>query len=83
VTAAFQSLRRFFRLRLRSRARLPLFPFRANISVLQASRDVTGYWFALPSQEDTSLQHIRSPGCTGRLLHGLLAVTMTGLAPAS
>jgi hypothetical protein len=82
-TAAFQNLRRFCCLRLRSRARLPLFPFRANISVLQASLYVAGCWFAPHSLGDTSLQHIRLPRCTGRLLHGLLAATMTGLAPVS
>ncbi len=83
LTAAIQILRRFCSLRLRSRARLPLFPFRANISVLQASRHVTGCWFAPLSQGDTSLQHIRLPRCTGRLLHGLLVVTTTGLTPVS
>jgi len=83
LTAAIQSLGRFFRLRFAWAARHPLFPLRANISTLQASRDVTGYWFALLSQEDTSLQHIWLPRSTGRLLHGLLALTMTGLAPAS
>jgi len=33
--------------------------------------------------EDTPLQHLQSPGSTGSLLRGLLAVTTTGLAPVS
>jgi len=61
----------------------PLVPIRANISTLQDSLYVTGCCFALPSQEDTPLQHLQSPGSTGSLLRGLLAVTTTGLAPVS
>jgi len=50
---------------------------------LQDSLHVTGCCFALPSQEDTPLQHNRSPGSTGSLLRGLLAVTTVGLSPTS
>ena len=56
---------------------------RANISTLQDSLYVTGCGFALPSQEDTTLQHLQSPGSTGCLLRGPLAVTTTGLPPVS
>jgi len=58
-------------------------PFGANISTLQDSLYVTGCCFALPPQEDTPLQHNRSPGSTGSLLRGLLAVTTVGLSPTS
>jgi len=34
-------------------------------------------------QRDTPLQHPQSPGSTGRLLRGSLAITPTGLAPVS
>ena len=57
--------------------------FRVAISVLQDSLYVAGCCFASLSQGVTSLQHTRSPRCTGCLLHGLLEVTMTGLAPVS
>ena len=57
--------------------------FRANLSTLQDSLYVTVCWFALLSQEVTSLQHNQSPGCTGCLLPGRLTVTRTGLPPAS
>ena len=55
----------------------------ANLSTPQDSLDVTGCWFAFLSQEVTSLQHNRSPDCTGCLLPGRLTVTRTGLPPAT
>jgi len=64
-------------------ARLPLFPFRANISVLQASRYVAGCWFAPHSLGDTSASAHPVAQMPRRLLHGLLVVTTTGLAPVS
>lgn len=57
--------------------------WRANLTMLQSSLNVTDCCFAPPSQRDTSLQHNQSPGSTGRLLLGSLAITETGLAPAS
>jgi len=71
----FQVLRRFPGLGLRWQARHPLFPFRANISTLQDSRDVTGCEFASFSQGGTTLQHLRSPRGTGCLLRGGLIPT--------
>jgi hypothetical protein len=68
--------------RMKSSA-LPSSPIGANISTLQDSLHVAGCGFALPSQEDTTLQHLQSPGSTGCLLRGPLAVTTTGLPPAS
>ena len=62
---------------------LPGSPCGANISTLQDSLYVTGCGFALLSQEDTTLQHLRSPRSTGCLLRGGLTLTATGLAPAS
>jgi hypothetical protein len=62
---------------------LPCSPFGANISTLQDSLYVTGCGFALLSQEDTTLQHLRSPRSTGCLLRGGLTLTATGLPPAS
>jgi len=62
---------------------LPCSPLGANISTLQDSLYVTGYGFAPLSPGVTSLQHSQSPGCTGCLLRGLLAVTTTGLSSAS
>jgi hypothetical protein len=56
-------------------------PFRVNITALQGSLYGTDCGFALLSREDTSLQYNQSPGCTGRLLRGSLAITTTGLAP--
>ena len=56
---------------------------RANTPTLQDSLHVTGCCFALLPQEDTSLQHNRSPGSTGSLLRGLLAVATVGLPPTS
>ena len=58
-------------------------PSGANLSTLQDSLYVTGCGFALLSQEVTTLQHLRSPGSTGCLLRGLLAVTAVGLSPTS
>ena len=60
-----------------------LFPFRANVSTLQDSLDVTGCRFARPPRPVTPLRHTRLPKCNGRLLRGPLAVTATGLPPAS
>ncbi len=62
---------------------LPCFPVGANISTLQDSLYITGCYFALPSQEDTTLQHNQSPDCTGCLLRGRLTVTTVGLSPTS
>jgi len=62
---------------------LPGSPSGANLSTLQDSLDVAGCGFALPSQEVTTLQHLRSPRSTGCLLRGLLAVTAVGLSPTS
>jgi hypothetical protein len=58
-------------------------PLRVNITTLQGSLDVTDYWVALLSQEDTPLQHPRSPQGTGSLLRGALALTTTGRSPVS
>src|SRR5205823_1410819 len=54
-----------------------------RISTLQDSLHGTDYRFAPPSRRDTSLQHRWSPTSTGRLLRGSLAITTTGLSPAS
>ena len=54
-----------------------------NITTLQDSLHGTDCRFAPPSQRDTPLQHLQSPGSTGRLLRGSLVITATGLAPAS
>jgi hypothetical protein len=79
-----QVLRRFPGLRFRLRNSAPsCSPLGANISTLQVSLDVTGCGFASPSQEVTSLQHLRSPRSTGCLLRGCLSITTTGLSPAS
>lgn len=58
-------------------------PCGANMSTLQDSLHGTDYWVALPPQEPTALHHSRSPSRSGRLLRGSLAITPTGLAPAS
>ena len=58
-------------------------PCGANMSTLQDSLDGTDYWVALPSQEDTALHHPQSPGSSGGLLRGSLAITTTGLPPVS
>ena len=58
-------------------------PFRANISTLQDSLDVTGFSFASLSRGVTTLQHHQLPDGTGCLLHGGLTLTVTGLTPAS
>lgn len=62
---------------------LPCSPRGANMSALQDSLHGTGYWFAPPSRRDTPLRHTRSPRCNGSLLRGPLAITATGLSPAS
>ena len=53
------------------------------MSPLQDALDGTDYWVALPSQEDTALHHPQSPGSSGGLLRGSLAITTTGLPPVS
>ena len=53
------------------------------MSTLQDALDGTDYWVALPSQEDTALHHPQSPGSSGGLLRGSLAITTTGLPPVS
>ena len=69
-------------LRMTSSA-LPCSPLGANLSALQDLLYATGCDFALPSQEVTTLQHLRSPRSTGCLLRGCLTITATGLSPAS
>ena len=54
-----------------------------NITTLQDSLHGTDGRLAPPSQRHTPLQHLRSPGSTGRLLRGSLVITATGLAPVS
>ena len=79
-----QNLHLFRDLRDRLRRSAPsCSPCGANISTLQDSLHGTDCWFALPSQEDTTLHHTQSPGCSGSLLRGSLAITTTGLAPDS
>jgi len=74
-----RSLLRGGLLRMKSSA-LPCSPLGANISTLlcealpRHSLHVTGCGLALLSQGNTTLQHSQSPGCTGCLLRGLLAV---------
>ena len=58
-------------------------PCGAHMSTLQDSLDGTDSWVALPSQEDTALHHPQSPGSSGGLLRGSLAITTTGLPPVS
>ena len=53
------------------------------MSALQDSLYGTDYGVALLSQEDTALHHTQSPGCSGSLLRGSLAITTTGLPPVS
>jgi hypothetical protein len=53
------------------------------MSALQDSLHGTDYAVALLSQEDTALQHTRSPRCSGSLLRGSLAISTTGLSPVS
>jgi hypothetical protein len=78
-----QTLHLFRDLRLSLRGSALLCPLRVNLTMLQGSLDGTDYWFAPPSRRDTPLQHPRSPGSTGSLLRGSLAMTATGLTPAS
>ncbi len=58
-------------------------PCGANISALQDSLHGTDYRLAPLSQGDTALRHPRSPRSSGGLLRGSLAITTTGLPPAS
>jgi hypothetical protein len=60
-----------------------LCPLRVTITALQGSRPVADSCVAPPSRRDTPLQHPRSPKSTGSLLRGSLAMTTTGLSPAS
>ena len=53
------------------------------ITTLQDSLDGTDCCFELLSQEHTPLRHPQSPGSTGSLLCGSLAITATGLPPVS
>ena len=52
-------------------------------SIGTAVQHVTGCGLAPLSPGDTTLQHSQSPGCTGCLLRGPLAVTTTRLPPVS
>src|SRR4029450_5100267 len=79
----FQSLHLFHGLRLRLRGSALLGPLRGNITTLQGSLHGTDCGVAPPSQRVTPLQHPQSPKSTGSLLRGALALTTTGLAPAS
>src|SRR4029453_5996560 len=56
-------------------------PCGPTMSTLQDALDGTDYWVALPSQEDTALHHPQSPGSSGGLLRGSLAIPTTGLPP--
>jgi len=66
-----------------NRSALLCSPLGANMSALQDSLHGTDCWFAPPSQRDTPLHHLRSPGSSGSLLRGSLAITTTGLPPVS
>jgi hypothetical protein len=64
------------------------FNYRANVPTrprdrVRHSLPVVGCSPALPPQEDTPLQHNRSPGSPGSLLRGLLVVTTVRLPPTS
>jgi len=58
-------------------------PLGAIMSTLQDSLYGTDCRFAPPSQRDTPLHHLQSPGSSGSLLRGSLAITTTGLSPVS
>ena len=58
-------------------------PCGANISALQDCLHGTDCWFAPPPQRNTPLHHLQSPGSSGSLLRGSLAITTTGLPPVS
>ncbi len=58
-------------------------PCGANMSTLQDSLYGTDCWLAPPSQRVTPLHHLQSPGGSGSLLRGSLAITTTGLTPVS
>ena len=66
-----------------SRSALPGSPYGVNISTLQDSLNGADYWVAPPSQRVTPLHHLQSPGSSGSLLRGSLAITTTGLPPDS
>ena len=67
----------------KSVTRLPLVPYRANVTMLQDSLYVTDCYFAPVSHRHTSLQHSRSPKSIGGSLQGSLAITLTRLSLAS
>ena len=67
----------------KSVTRLPLVPYRANVTMLQDSLYVTDCYFAPVSHRHTSLQHNRSPKGIGGSLQGSLAITLTRLSLAS
>ena len=67
----------------KSVTRLPLVPYRANVTMLQDSLYVTDCYFAPVSHRHTSLQHNRSPKSIGGSLQGSLAITLTRLSLAS
>ena len=58
-------------------------PCGANMSTLQDSLHGTDCRVAPLPQGDTALHHPRSPGSSGGLLRGSLAITTTGLPPVS
>ena len=64
----------------KSVTRLPLVPYRANVTMLQDSLYVTDCYFAPVSHRHTSLQHNRSPKSIGGSLQGSLAITLTRLS---
>lgn len=57
--------------------------YRANVTMLQDSLNVTDCYFAPVPHRLTSLQHNRSPESIGGLLQGSLAITLTRLSLAS
>ena len=60
----------------KSVTRLPLVPYRANVTMLQDSLYVTDCYFAPVSHRHTSLQHSRSPKSIGGSLQGSLAINL-------
>ena len=83
LRGCIQNLHLFHGLHPNSTGSAPPGSLAGNITTLQDSLDGTDCRFAPPSQRVTPLQHPRSPGGTGRLLQGSLAITPTGLAPVS
>jgi hypothetical protein len=60
-----------------------LCPVRVHLTARQGSRQVTASWVAPPARRETPLQHPRSPRSPGSRRRGALALTTTGLTPAS